>query len=225
MLSSSAEDYLKEIYKLQDAHDVVSTSAIAERLKVSAASVTNMVKKLAEMSLVTHVPYQGITLTEGGQKIALEVIRHHRLLELYLSQAMGYSWDKVDEEAERLEHVISEEFEDKIDEMLGFPTEDPHGSPIPTKDGLIDKRRYRPLVEAPTGASVIVRRVPDSDPDLLRYLGELGLTPTTTVEVLSREPFDGPVKIRVGESEHHLGHQVASCILVSQGSSERQAKR
>ena len=215
MLSSAAEDYLKEVYKLQDTHDVASTNAIADRMKVSAASVTNMIKKLAEMGLVTHVPYQGITLTDAGQKVALEVLRHHRLLELYLAEAMGYSWDKVDEEAERLEHVISEEFEDKIDEMLGYPTTDPHGSPIPTKDGEIDTHRYDRLVDVAPGTSVIVRRVPDSNSDLLRYLGDLGLRPDTEVRVLSKGPFDGPLRIRVGETEHHLGHQVASCILVS----------
>ena len=215
MLSSSAEDYLKDIYKLQDDHNIVSTNAIAERVKVSAAAVTSMIKKLAEMGLVSHVPYQGITLTESGQKVALEVLRHHRLLELYLSQAMGYSWDKVDEEAERLEHVISEEFEDKIDEMLGFPTTDPHGSPIPSKDGVIEKRHYEPLSRVAVGVAAVVRRVPDSDPDLLRYVGELGLVPDTPISVLSRGPFDGPIQIRVGETEHHLGHQVASCILVS----------
>jgi len=215
MLSSAAEDYLKEIYKLQDTCDVVSTNAIAERMKVSAASVTNMIKRLAEMGLVTHVPYQVIALTEAGQKVALEVLRHHRLLELYLSEAMGYSWDKVDEEAERLEHVISEEFEDKIDEMLGYPTTDPHGSPIPTKDGEIENRRYDRLIDVMPGTDAIIRRVPDSDPDLLRYLDGLDLKLKTKVEVLSKEPFNGPLRIRVGETEHHLGHQVASCILVT----------
>ena len=215
MLSQSAEDYLKVVYKLQDKHGEVATNAVSERMNVSAASVTNMIKKLADMGLVLHVPYQGVTLTETGRKVALEIIRHHRLLELYLAQAMGYSWDKVDAEAERLEHVISEEFEDKIDEMLGFPTLDPHGDPIPTKDGMIDKSRYDRLVDIDPGCSVVIRRVPDSDPDLLRYLGNLGLKPDTMVTVLKKEPFDGPVLVRIGETEHHVGHQVASGVLVA----------
>lgn len=215
MLSQSAEDYLKVVYKLQDAHGVVTTNAVSERMNVSAASVTNMVKKLADMGLVLHEPYQGITTTETGRKVALEIIRHHRLLELYLAQAMGYSWDKVDAEAERLEHVISEEFEDKIDEMLGYPTLDPHGAPIPTKDGIIDDSRYDRLVDIEPGCSVVIRRVPDSDPDLLRYIGNLGLKPDTMVAVLKKEPFDGPLLVRIGEAEYHVGHQVASNVLVT----------
>ena len=126
MLTPATEDYLKTVYKLADANEVVATNAIAERMGVSAASVTNMMKKLSEMGLVEYVRYQGITLTEAGRKIALEIIRHHRLLEVYLAEAMGFGWDQVDAEAERLEHVISEEFEDKMDEMLGYPTTDPH---------------------------------------------------------------------------------------------------
>lgn len=214
MLTQAVEDYLKVVYKLQDVHNQVTTNGVAERMNVSAASVTNMVKKLAELGLVTHVPYQGITLTEAGQKVALEVIRHHRLIELYLAEAMGYSWDKVDAEAELLEHVISEEFEDKIDEMLGYPTTDPHGSPIPTKDGVIDKRRYDRLVDIEPGCSAVVQRIPDSDPDLLRYLETLGLKPETELAVIRKEPFDGPVLVRIGETEHHVGHQVASVVLV-----------
>lgn len=214
MLTPATEDYLKTVYKLQDANEVVSTNAIAERMDVSAASVTNMMKKLAEMSLVEYVRYQGITLTEAGSKVALEIIRHHRLLEVYLAEAMGFGWDQVDAEAERLEHVISEEFEDKIDEMLGYPTTDPHGSPIPSKDGTIAKTAHEPLVNITPGQSVIVRRVPDSDPALLRYLGELGLRPTVIVIVLKKEPFDGPLLIRIGDQEYHLGHQVAHSVLV-----------
>jgi len=214
MLTPATEDYLKTIYKLQDANDVVTTNAVAERMDVSAASVTNMMKKLAEMGLVEYVRYQGITLTDAGCKIALEIIRHHRLLEVYLAEAMGFSWDQVDAEAERLEHVISEEFEDKIDEMLGYPTTDPHGSPIPKKDGTIVKTEHERLVNIRPGQSVIVRRVPDSDPALLRYLGELGLRPAATVAVLKKEPFDGPLLIRIGDHKYHIGHQVAHSVLV-----------
>lgn len=214
MLTPATEDYLKTIYKLQDVDESVTTNAIAERMDVSAASVTNMMKKLADMSLVEYAPYQGITLTEGGRKIALEIIRHHRLLEVYLAEAMGFGWDQVDAEAERLEHVISEEFEDKIDELLGYPTTDPHGSPIPMKDGTIAKMDHERLVNITPGRSAVVRRVPDSDPALLRYLGDLGLRPDAEVAVLKKEPFDGPLCIRVGDQEHHVGHQVAHGVLV-----------
>ena len=215
MLSTSSEDYLKVIYKLQEVHGTVTTNAVADRMNVSAASVTHMIKKLADMGLLKHIPYQGVTLTETGMKVSLEIIRHHRLLELYLSQAMGYSWDKVDAEAERLEHVISEEFEDKIDELLGYPTTDPHGSPIPTKDGVIDKHEYDCLADLQPGQFAIIRRVPDSDPDVLRYLADMGLTPDTEVAVLKKEPFNGPIMISIGDVEHHVGHQVASSVQVT----------
>ena len=214
MLTPATEDYLKTVYKLADANEVVATNAIAERMGVSAASVTNMMKKLSEMGLVEYVRYQGITLTEAGRKIALEIIRHHRLLEVYLAEAMGFGWDQVDAEAERLEHVISEEFEDKMDEMLGYPTTDPHGSPIPKKDGTIVRTEHEPLVNITPGHSVIIRRVPDSDPAVLRYLGALGLKPDATVAVLKKEPFDGPLLLRIGDREHHIGHQTAHGVLV-----------
>jgi DtxR family Mn-dependent transcriptional regulator len=214
MLTPATEDYLKTVYKLEDANEVVATNAIAERMDVSAASVTNMMKKLSEMGLVEYARYQGITLTDAGRKIALEIVRHHRLLEVYLAEAMGFGWDQVDAEAERLEHVISEEFEDKMDEMLGYPTTDPHGSPIPKKDGTIARAEHEPLVNIAPGQSAIIRRVPDSDPALLRYLGELGLKPDATVVVLKKEPFDGPLMLRIGDREHHLGHQTAHGVLV-----------
>jgi DtxR family Mn-dependent transcriptional regulator len=214
MLTPATEDYLKTVYKLEDANEVVATNAIAERMDVSAASVTNMMKKLSEMGLVEYARYQGITLTDAGRKIALEIVRHHRLLEVYLAEAMGFGWDQVDAEAERLEHVISEEFEDKMDEMLGYPTTDPHGSPIPKKDGTIARAEHEPLVNIGPGQSAIIRRVPDSDPALLRYLGELGLKPDATVVVLKKEPFDGPLMLRIGDREHHLGHQTAHGVLV-----------
>ncbi|MDP6052523.1 MAG: metal-dependent transcriptional regulator [Candidatus Latescibacteria bacterium] len=214
MLTPATEDYLKTVYKLEDANELVATNAIAERMDVSAASVTNMMKKLSEMGLVEYARYQGITLTDAGRKIALEIVRHHRLLEVYLAEAMGFGWDQVDAEAERLEHVISEEFEDKMDEMLGYPTTDPHGSPIPNKDGTIARAEHEPLVNIAPGQSAIIRRVPDSDPALLRYLGELGLKPDATVVVLKKEPFDGPLMLRIGDREHYLGHQTAHGVLV-----------
>ncbi len=214
MPTPATEDYLKAIYKLQENVEAASTNAIADRVGVSAASVTNMMKRLSESGLVEHRPYQAIRLTDAGRKIALEIIRHHRLLEAYMAEALGFTWDQVDAEAERLEHVISEEFEDKIDAMLGYPTTDPHGSPIPGKDGSIARMNHDRLSDIEPGRTVVIRRVTDTDPALLRYLGKLGLRPQNVVDVLKKEPFEGPVFLRVGEAEHHVGHLVASSVLV-----------
>ena len=214
MPTPATEDYLKAIYKLQENAEAASTNAVADRMGVSAASVTNMMKRLSETGLVVHQPYQAIRLTEAGRKIALEIIRHHRLLEVYMAEALGFTWDQVDAEAERLEHVISEEFEDKIDAMLGYPTTDPHGSPIPAKDGSIASANHDRLSDMEPGRTVVVRRVTDTDPALLRYLAKLGLRPQNIVEVMSKEPFDGPMFLRVAGVEHHVGHQVARSVLV-----------
>jgi len=214
VLSQAIEDYLKAIHFLQLTDKKVSTSAIAERLGVAQASVTGMIKKMAEMKLVEHSPYQGVELTLAGEKIALEIIRHHRLLELYLAEAMGYSWDKVHDEAEKLEHVISEEFEDKIDEFLGRPTADPHGAPIPTKDGQMPVFQGFALSQAEAGDRVVVRMVPDRDPEKLRYLGKIGLYPNIEIEVIDKAPFNGPMHVRLGEIFHHLGRELAQVILV-----------
>jgi DtxR family Mn-dependent transcriptional regulator len=214
MLSQAIEDYLKAIHFLQLTDKKVSTSAIAERLGVAQASVTGMIKKMAEMRLVEHSPYQGVELTPAGEKIALEIIRHHRLLELYLAEAMGYSWDKVHDEAEKLEHVISEEFEDKIDEFLGRPTADPHGAPIPTKDGQMPAMGGFALSQAEAGDCVVVRMVSDRDAEKLRYFGKMGLYPNIELEVIEKAPFNGPVHIRINEVSHHLGRELADVILV-----------
>ena len=214
MPTPATEDYLKTIYKLQENAETASTNAVADRMGVSAASVTNMMKRLSESGLVEHRPYQAIRLTDAGRKIALEIIRHHRLLEVYMAEALGFTWDQVDAEAERLEHVISEEFEDKIDAMLGYPTTDPHGSPIPTKDGSIATSNHEKLSDKEAGTTVVVRRVTDTDPELLRYLAKLGLRPESTVEVLNKEPFEGPMLLRIAGEEHHIGRQVARTVLV-----------
>jgi len=214
VLSQAIEDYLKAIHFLQLVETKVSTSSIAARLGVAQASVTGMIKKMAEMKLVEHSPYQGVTLTATGEKIALEIIRHHRLLELYLAEAMGYSWDKVHDEAEKLEHVISEEFEEKIDEFLGRPTADPHGAPIPTKDGQMPAFQGFPLSQAEAGDRVIVRMVSDRDAEKLRYLGKIGLYPNCEIAVIDQAPFNGPVHIRINETSHHLGRELAEMILV-----------
>lgn len=181
------EDYLKAIYAVGEGGEGrATTSAIADRMGVSAASATNMMQKLAEMKLVEYVPYRGVSLTPSGEKIALEVIRHHRLIELYLAEALGYSWDEVHDEAERLEHVISEEFEDRIDAMLGHPTIDPHGDPIPSKSGRIPEPAHRALDEVPVGETVVVRRVHDRDSEVLRRLAAIDLVPGTRVTVVRR---------------------------------------
>ncbi|HET6637328.1 MAG TPA: metal-dependent transcriptional regulator [Gemmatimonadota bacterium] len=184
------EDYLKVIYTLvrERGEERASTSAISERMDVSAASATNMMQKLADMRLVEYVPYRGVALTDAGEKIALEVIRHHRLIELYLSEALGYSWDAVHDEAERLEHVISEEFEDRIDAMLGHPTTDPHGDPIPPKIGRPPARATRRLSEVEIDERVVVRSVSDREAEFLRRLASLELVPGTRITVVSRQP-------------------------------------
>lgn len=186
MLSESVQDYLKAIYSLHHENERATTNALAARLNVTAASVTGMLKKLAELKLVLYEPYQGATLTPAGEKIALEVIRHHRLIELYLIEAMGYSWDQVHAEADRLEHAISEEFEDRISTLLGHPTVDPHGDPIPTKDGEIAASSRDTLDTAAEGSTVRIERVRDEDPVLLREVADLGLTPQTVVTIGSR---------------------------------------
>ncbi len=187
MLSESVQDYLKAIYSLRHENARATTNALAARLNVTAASVTGMLKKLAELKLVIYEPYQGATLTPAGEKIALEVIRHHRLIELYLTEAMGYSWDQVHAEADRLEHAISEEFEERISTLLGHPTVDPHGDPIPTKDGEIATSSRDTLDNVAEGSRVRIERVRDEDPALLREVADLGLTPQTVITIGSRK--------------------------------------
>jgi DtxR family Mn-dependent transcriptional regulator len=218
MITKAIEDYLKTIHALHTHGTKVSTSAIAERMGVAQASVTGMIKKLAELKLVEHSPYHGVELTTAGNKVALEIIRHHRLLELYLAEAMGYSWDKVHDEAEKLEHFISEEFEDKMDAVLGQPTVDPHGAPIPTKDGQLPKQDYHSLLNTVAGHRVCIVEVLDDDPEKLRYLGKLGLFPKSEILVVSKGPFNGPVEIKIGDETHHLSAEVASVIFVKEPS-------
>lgn len=214
VLSEAVQDYLKAIYKLQEQGGVVSTSALAEAMEVTAASATGMVKKLAGLELVRHNPYQGVVLSKAGQKMALEVIRHHRLLELYLTEALGYTWDQVHEEAERMEHVISEQFEEKIFEALGRPTRDPHGDPIPAKDGTVIAADQDRLSDLEPGAKGIIRQVSDTDAEMLRYLGIRGLVPDTVLEILEKAPFNGPLTVRTGKTSHVLGRELARHIRV-----------
>ncbi len=215
--TQAVQDYLKAIYKLQQRARPVSTVLIAERLGLSSAAVSKMLKHLAALRLVEHRRYQGVELTPPGEKIALEVIRHHRLLELYLVEALGVPWDRVDAEAEVLEHVLSEEVEERIAMLLGHPTHDPHGDPIPGHDGVLDERAGRRLAEVPTGTRARVLRVPDRDPQLLRYLGELGLVPQAEVRVVRREPLEGPLHVQLSgaQATYVLGRDIAEQITVS----------
>jgi DtxR family transcriptional regulator, Mn-dependent transcriptional regulator len=215
MHTQAVEDYLKSIYKSQEEHSKVTTTGLAELLGVTPASATGMIKKLAEMNLVIYEPYQGVSLTEAGRKIALEVVRHHRLVELYLAEALGVPWDKVHEEAEKWEHVLSEELEDRMDVLLGHPTADPHGAPIPDRDGTIVQLNSDRLVNLAPGQSAIVVEVSDHDSELLRYLGSLNLYPQTEFSVVDVAPFNGPVIIRVGDAVHALGREVATHIFVT----------
>src|SRR6056297_1475723 len=177
VLSQAVEDYLKAIYTLESEGNKATTTKIAGSLDVSSASATNMVKRLSEMGLVDYESYKGASLTNSGRKIALEIIRHHRLLELYLLEVMGYSWDEVHEEAEKLEHHISERFEEKIAKLLDNPTHDPHGDPIPTKEGIMPEMETESLINAEEGHHYLVSRVKNQDPELLRYLEKIGLLP------------------------------------------------
>jgi DtxR family transcriptional regulator, Mn-dependent transcriptional regulator len=213
-ITAAMEDYLKVIYRLSEDGHRVTTQSIAERLNVAAPSVTGMIKRLAELKLVEHERYRSVALTGTGRKAALEIVRHHRLLELYLAEALGYSWDEVHDEAERLEHTISEEFEDRIDAALGYPTIDPHGDPIPSRSGSVSEVPDDRLSTLEPGDRATVSRVSDTNPEKLRYLGTMGLYPDTEINVLERLPFDGPLRVRVGDSEYFVGAELARSVHV-----------
>lgn len=213
-MSRAAQDYLKAIYKLQGDAGPVQTSTLAEQLRVAAPSATNMVGRLAEAGLLRHTPYHGVELTDDGAQIALEVIRHHRLWELFLHRALGVPIDQLHGEAERLEHELSDELEERMASLLGEPTTDPHGDPIPDREGQIDEGSFPTLAGMRIGASARVRRVPDSDPALLRYLETLGLLPDTEVTMTAQEPFRGPLTLQVGGRQRVIGHELASRVHV-----------
>ena len=214
-LSAAIQDYVKEIYKLQSSGTRATTTAIAKAMGVAPSSATSMLKKLAALGLAEHAPYRGVELSEQGQKIALEVIRHHRLLEQYLAETLGLPIDAVHAEADRLEHVISEELEARIDESLGFPTHDPHGDPIPDARLNVDRTTLRSLEALVPGEQATVRRIPDGDAALLRYLSELTLVPGRTVTMRRSEPFGGPLTVDVDGSEHAISRELAGQIGVS----------
>ena len=213
-LGQSAEDYLKAIYHLQEAGGAVSTSGLAEALGVSSAAATKAMRLLAERKLVHHKPYHGATLTDSGTKRALKVIRSHRLLELFLHQILGYRWDEVDDEAERLEHHVSDEFLDRVDRLLEYPEIDPHGDPIPSSEGELAACSVRSLADCEPQERVVIARVRDKNGAALRYLAEMGLRPGVSVEVLDKQPFNGPLTLGVAGETYAVGQELAGFVFV-----------
>jgi DtxR family transcriptional regulator, Mn-dependent transcriptional regulator len=217
-LSSATEDYAKAIFALQaELGGPVSTNAVAERLGVTPASASGMLRRLHEHGLVAHRPYHGVELTAAGRRVALRVLRHHRLLETYLAQSLGVPWDRVHDEAEVLEHVLSDELEALIAAKLGHPTHDPHGDPIPSADLVLEDSPCVALASLEAGASGVLARVSDSQPEMLRYLAARGIAPGARFEVLERQPFDGPLFVRFGEAVHVLGGDLARAMSVEVG--------
>jgi DtxR family Mn-dependent transcriptional regulator len=215
-LTAPVEDYLKAVYDIERGGAPAATNDLAQRLGVAAASVTGMVRRLAEQGLLSYERYRGVKLTRAGRRAALRTLRRHRVIEAYLSRALGYPWDRVHEEAERLEHAASEELIDRMAAAIGEPAVDPHGAPIPTREGAVDETPHRSLAELAAGERARVVRVSDEDARLLRYLAELGIRPGATVTLLERAPFEGPLTIAVDSTERAVGPSVASQILVEQ---------
>jgi DtxR family transcriptional regulator, Mn-dependent transcriptional regulator len=214
MHTQAVEDYLKTIFEIQREKGKVATTILAERLGVTPASVTGMIKKLADMHLVSHEPYQGVHLTGAGRKIALEVIRHHRLVELYLAEALGVPWDQVHDEAEKWEHILSDDLEDRIDAVLGFPTTDPHGASIPTRAGEIARSAPDRLVDLRPGQSATISEVSDHDPAMLRLLGASGLFPNTRILVVDAQP--GYMTVRMSQGDCAVPDEIGAHIFVTE---------
>jgi DtxR family transcriptional regulator, Mn-dependent transcriptional regulator len=218
-MNVAVEDYAKAIFALQEraAGDAVTTTALAERLGVTAGSVSAMLKKLDAAGLVTHEPYRGVTLTDQGRLVALEVIRHHRLIELFLAEVLDMPWDRVHDEAEVLEHHLSEELEQLIADKLGHPTADPHGDPIPSAELELPTATCVALQELEPGAAGRFSRVSDADPEMLRWLAERDVRPGDRLEVLDKQPFGGPLTVQVGDSVHVLGGGIAAAMRIELG--------
>jgi DtxR family Mn-dependent transcriptional regulator len=214
MPSEPVENYLKNIYKLQESEGKVSTTSLSERLGISPPSVTEMIKKLADEGRVTYAPYRGVELTDEGRKQALRIIRRHRLWESFLAEVLGYPWDEIDEEAERLEHSTSERLEQRLDAALGHPRTDPHGDIIPTASGHIDEVSRVSLALVPLGSTVTVLRVSDQNPEILQYAAKLGITPNRKIRVKERIAFDGSLRIEVGKKEQFVSAKLANNIFV-----------
>ncbi|MEM3403156.1 MAG: metal-dependent transcriptional regulator [Nitrososphaeria archaeon] len=208
------EEYLEVIYKLQEKKEVARTSDIVASLKVSPGTVTNTVERLERDGLIVHVPYKGAKLTDKGQRIALNVIRRHRLSERLLTDILHVEWEKAHEAACKLEHAIDNDVIKKLEKALNHPKTCPHGNPIPTKCGGIIEEKSQPLVELNVKESCMIMKVIEEKPELLHYLGTLGLVPNTKIEILDKAPFDGPITLKVGKANRVLSHEVASIIKV-----------
>ena len=214
MPSEQVENYLKQIYKLQEMEGRVSTSLLSERLQISAPSVSEMIRKLADEGSVTYTPYKGVALTSKGRTKALRIIRRHRLWELFLVEVLKYPWDEIDEEAERLEHMMSQKLENRIDEVLGYPSKDPHGDVIPTASGVVEYPSHSSLAELQPGKRAAVARVSDEDPEILQYLSKLGIRLGTKLVVKETIKFDGSLRIRIGEKQQFISSKLAKHIFV-----------
>lgn len=224
-LTAPVEDYLKTIYELETANGAAGTNEIASALGIAAPSVSGMLRRLATQGLVTHEPYRGVQLTRDGRRAALRTIRRHRVIESYLTQALGYPWDKVHDEAERLEHAASDELIDRMAAAIGEPETDPHGAPIPTREGTLAEPALLPLAELGDAVPATIARVGDRDGERLRYLATLGITIGAEVEVVSREPYDGPITLRVGSRKRVIGPELARHVLVTSGPPKKAVRR
>lgn len=213
LASQSIEDYIKAIFQIGKG-EPVQTSSLAERLDVRPASVSNMMRRLASLGFVEYAPYRGARLTAEGQQLARRMVRRHRLIERFLTEVLDFPWDEVHAEAERLEHAVSPRFVEAIDRLLERPLTDPHGAPIPQPDGSMQEAAYPSLAEIPGPTTVTVRRVRDSDAELLRHFAEIGVRPGAIVEVLPRSPADESIRLRIGDRAHQLGAAAAAGVYV-----------
>jgi DtxR family Mn-dependent transcriptional regulator len=216
-LTRSVEDYLKAIYQFAEAGQAATTTGIAEHLGVAAPSVSGMLRRLSDQGLVLHEPYKGVTLTRTGKREALRMLRRHRLIEAYLVERLGYTWDTVHDEAERLEHAVSDDLVSRMAEALGDPRFDPHGDPIPGTDGVMEVRPTVPLPDVPMGATVTIARVDTEAGDRLRWFAENGLIPGAVITVVEHQPFSGPVTVQRGRARQVVGRDLASQLLCIPG--------
>ncbi len=216
MKSISAEDYIKAIYKLEGRGEKATTSALAGQLEVADASITDMIKKLSDKGLLHYERYQGVELTAKGKKMALSILRRHRLWEMYLVEFLGYSWDKVHDEAERLEHMTSDELEHRLDKALGFPTVDPHGDPIPTKEGTVAGKDDASLSECEVGDVVKISRVSDDNSEILHHATEIGLALNSRLIIKEKKTFDRSMVVKIGSKQQFISKEVAQAIFVQQ---------
>ncbi len=216
-LTRSAEDYLKAIYRLTLAGTHAGTNDLAHALNLAPPSVSGMLRRLAEQGLVDHEPYRGVTLSNDGRRVALRMVRRHRIIEAYLVGFLGYAWDTVHDEAERLEHAVSDTLVERMAVSLGDPLEDPHGDPIPRPDGSVEEPVYVPLAEIEIDEEREIRRVTTSEPERLRYLAAAGLVPGARVRVMGHEPFNGPLRLRVGDREQIIGDEFGRMVLCLRG--------